>query len=149
MTEPPLPTEDDKGLNPVDRPRALGLIFKRHGRENVRPTVPTTVEIFRDRTGMLESWEVIAWLPRHSEFVAWRRDTNYDRRLKAKELFSDSGQDLDGTPVAFADIWNYEPIDDDDHPSPDDDPTSEETFLRALDLGLTEPNSAQLERYGK
>jgi hypothetical protein len=149
--ETPRPSHD-AGLDPADRPRALGLIFKRHGRKHVRPTVPTRVTIFRSRTGVAEAWEIVAWIPFRSEFVAWRRDINYDHRLKAKEFVAECENSFDEVPVPAADRWTDEPMDEPEDPFPPDDPsrrdTSEESFLQALDLGLTEPNSATLARYG-
>lgn len=145
-------TTDDEGLSPQDRPRALGLIFRRYGGERLRPTVPTRVEIYRDRTDQVEIWEVIAWMPARCEFIAWRRDTNHDHRLKAKELAEDDAGHCDGIPITPADRWADTPIHDEDDRPPSDQPPGApeeaETFLQALDLGLTEPNSAELEKYG-
>src|SRR5262245_21115083 len=116
-----LHTSDDEGIERGDRPRALGLIFRRHGRENVRPTVPTRVQIYRDRTSRTEAWEVIAWLPVHGEFVVWRRDTHLDFRLKAKEFAADLDGRFAGLPIPLADQWDDEPLDDEeDEPPPSD-----------------------------
>lgn len=143
---------EDEGLDPSDRPRTLRLLFKRHGRECVEPTVPTRVEILRTRTGMIEAWEVIAWLPLSSEYVAWRRDTNYDGRLKAKEFFAEDDGNFEGHPIDLAEEWTDEPAEDDEEIviNPEPAPILDEgTFLQVLDLGLTEPNSEDLARLGK
>ncbi len=142
----------DDALDPADRPRTLQLLFKRHGRESVEPTVPTPVEILRARTGEVETWEVIAWLPLSREFVAWRRDIHLDGRLKAKEFFADEEGGFEGTPIEMADHWTDEPAVDDDEPIRKEESPAildEKTFLKALDLGLTEPNSEQLAKLGK
>lgn len=143
-TRPP----EDAGLDPADRARALGLIFGRHGREHVLPTFPTRVEIYRARTGMVEAWEAIAWLVQRSAFIIWRRDTNFDGRLKAKEVEPDARGCLDGVRVSIADRWTVEPVYEEES-APPVPQQADETFLRTLDLGLTEPNSAQLAKLGK
>lgn len=141
------------GLDPMDRTRTLELLFRRHGRQNLQPTVPTRVEILRARTGEIEPWEVIAWLPLTSEFVAWRRDVHLDQRLKAKEFHPDEEGGLEGTPIERADHWDDEPAAEGEEEGIEDGPPppieDERTFLKALDLGLTEPNSEQLARLGR
>jgi hypothetical protein len=151
MAETSQPPEDH-GLNPADRPRALGLIFKRYGRKTVRPTVPTRVTIYRDRTGVVETWEVIAWVPRRQEYIAWRRDTNVDHHLKAKEFPADDDLRLEGHHIPRTDRWTDEPIDEEVEPirmgAANRDDLNDETFLQVLDLGLTDPNSIDLARLG-
>jgi hypothetical protein len=152
MSETPYP-EDDDGLRSRDRARALSLIFKSQGRENLRPTVPTRVEVFRRRTGMIEAWEVIAWLPLTSEFLAWRRDTNNDGRLKAKGFLAEDLMDYDDSPVPLTEEWEFEPVDYEEEAasaeSLESDPDANSTISPDLNAGLTLPNSAQLKKYGR
>ena len=142
----------EDGLDPADRPRVLGLIFKHHGRENLRPTVPVAVPIRRSRTGRVELWEVIAWMPLTSEFLVWRRDVDGDNRLKAKELAAD-GRRLDGIPIEFSEEWTDEPVEYlREAPSmgeTDTPPKSRKAALRDLILGLTDPNGEQPQRQSR
>lgn len=149
MSESTRPKPDD-GLDPLDRPRALGLIIKRHGRRYVKPTAPTRIEIFRERTGEVEAWEIIAWVPRYSEFVAWRRDTRNDNRLKAKEFEADGYGVFQDVAVTFVDRWDDEPIEYEDDPGGPRDPdgADEDGFLRSLGLDLADPNRSEPAKPG-
>jgi hypothetical protein len=142
--------ERDDGLRRSDRGRALALIFKYHGRQFLKPTVPTRVEIFRLRTGMIEAWEIVAWVPVTSEYLAWRRDTNQDNRLKSKGFYLEDFMDYETISVPLAEEWDVEPIEDDEEAADgESDGDSGEDAPNGPDPehGLTLPNSSQLKKY--